>query len=144
MKMIEAGAPPERPSWYRFWLGLTYRPALYWLSLIGGGLALHVVAHFECPFRAATGWDCPVCGGTRALCALLHGHTLGAIRDNAAVLLVGVIVLLGVVPEVRASVVGRTVNTLVTGRSPFVWVGLIIAWTLVRNLLGLHWLSPDR
>src|ERR1039458_2298384 len=40
-----------------------------------------------CQFHRLTGLNCPGCGGTRALYALLHGHLATALRDNA--LLVG-------------------------------------------------------
>ncbi len=36
----------------------------------------------RCPFRAATGLDCPGCGGTRALTALLRGDLLTAVSHN--------------------------------------------------------------
>jgi len=35
-----------------------------------------------CPFHALTGLDCPGCGSTRALHALLHGHVGAAINFN--------------------------------------------------------------
>lgn len=48
-----------------------------------------------CPFRAVTGWDCPLCGGTRMGSALLHGDVAAAFAFNP-VALVG-ITLLGLV-----------------------------------------------
>jgi len=36
-----------------------------------------------CQFHRLTGWNCPGCGGTRALYALLHGDFSTALRDNA-------------------------------------------------------------
>ena len=37
----------------------------------------------ECQFHRLTGLDCPGCGMTRAVYALLHGHFLRAVHDNA-------------------------------------------------------------
>ncbi len=36
-----------------------------------------------CPIREFLGIDCPGCGATRALAALLHGHLAEALRLNA-------------------------------------------------------------
>jgi hypothetical protein len=40
-----------------------------------------------CPIRQLLGIDCPGCGATRALAALLHGHLHDAIRLNALFIL---------------------------------------------------------
>ena len=36
-----------------------------------------------CPFRMATGWWCPLCGGTRSVAKLLRGDLGSALRYNA-------------------------------------------------------------
>ena len=36
----------------------------------------------QCPFHALTGWECPACGGQRALHALLHGRLGEAVQFN--------------------------------------------------------------
>ncbi len=36
-----------------------------------------------CLFHQVTGWNCPGCGGTRAMYALLHGRFQTALHDNA-------------------------------------------------------------
>ena len=92
--------------------GLTYVGGFF-----AGGLGLSVIyaatgLGVSCPFRAVTGWECPLCGGTRMGSALLHGEVGAAVGFNPlALLLVGVIGALGVLwgveafggPAVRAS-----------------------------------------
>jgi hypothetical protein len=134
----------DQGLWRRCIASMVNQPVVLWLVLGAAGVGLHAVVPFECPFRAATGWDCPACGGTRALGNALHGHFVGAVRDNVVVILVGVVIVLGFIPGVRTTRFGKAFHSLVSSRSPFVWVALIIAWTLLRNLPALTWLSPDR
>jgi hypothetical protein len=35
-----------------------------------------------CPFKAITGWDCPLCGGLRSVNDLTHGHFADAAHSN--------------------------------------------------------------
>jgi hypothetical protein len=48
-----------------------------------------------CPLHAATGLDCPLCGGLRAVDELVRGHVATALRDNA-LLVAALPVVLGV------------------------------------------------
>ncbi len=48
-----------------------------------------------CPFHALTGWACPVCGSTRMLHELIHGHLGTAARYNAVVLALLPVLLYG-------------------------------------------------
>ena len=66
-------------------------------GILAGGAALSVVyatagLGLPCPFRALTGWQCPLCGGTRMGDALLHGDLWSAFLANPVVL-VAVVVL---------------------------------------------------
>jgi len=47
-----------------------------------------------CPFKALTGWNCPLCGGLRAVNDLGHGQLLEAAHSN--LLFVGLLLPLGV------------------------------------------------
>lgn len=47
----------------------------------------------QCSFHVLTGWHCPGCGNTRATHALLHGDLIGALRQNA-ILVIGLPFLL--------------------------------------------------
>jgi hypothetical protein len=46
-----------------------------------------------CMFHALTGWQCPGCGGTRALYHLLHLHVGQALQYNALVTLLAPLAL---------------------------------------------------
>jgi hypothetical protein len=88
---------------FRATRGLTY---LGGFAASGLGLsALYAVTGvgLPCPFRMATGWECPLCGGTRLGTALLHGDLVAAFGYNPVVL-VGLVVLtvLGVLWTVEA------------------------------------------
>lgn len=85
----------------------------------------------ECPFRAATGLPCPLCGSTRAVTLLAHGDP-GFARFNLVVplLLVG-LVLAGLwlavgrrLPPVR----GRVLVAALAGCLAVSW-----AWTLAHR-----------
>jgi len=120
------------------------RAPLPWLALSGAAVAVHAVFPFECPFRALTGWYCPVCGGTRAIESVVHLHFLTAARDNTAVLIFGMLIVANLVPGVSATRLGRQLTRLVQIESALVWVGLFVSWTVIRNLPTLAWLRPGR
>ncbi|GAA1830369.1 DUF2752 domain-containing protein [Microlunatus capsulatus] len=98
-----------------------------------------------CPFLMATGWECPLCGGTRLGSALLHGDLVAAFLYNPVVL-VGLVVVsvLGVLwtlealggPAVRLP---ARVATRVARVHPTRWLvlGLVAAaaFVVLRNLL---------
>lgn len=83
-----------------------------------------------CPFRAATGWFCPGCGGLRMVHDVLHGDFSAAVVDNA-VALIGLPLLLAWILVRRRS--GRPWMTPI---SATVIVIIAVAWTVIRNLPG--------
>jgi hypothetical protein len=125
---------------------------LVWGGLSAAAIALAVLVYFfnpathqfypACQFHRLTGLNCPGCGMTRAVYALLHGEFLAALRDNA--LLVGV----GCLAAVRA---GWLAFAKIRGRPagkilPEKWLWLLLAATLLfgllRNLPAFAFLSP--
>lgn len=134
----------EIPTSRRILSSLAHRSVVPWLVVGATSLVAHVEVHVECPFRQVTGWDCPACGGTRALSNLFHGRVIDAVHDNALAMLIGVVVLVGFIPGIRGSRLSRSIQSLVSDRSPLIWVGLLVIWTLLRNLPALNWLGPDR
>jgi len=95
-----------------------------------------------CQFHRLTGLNCPGCGMTRALYALLHGNIFSAFRDNALFVLgLGALGLRG----------GWFGWNTWRGRTPgeffpvkFLWSLLAIAvlFTVLRNLPAFAFLSP--
>ena len=140
---VMTSLPPTRS--FRATTGLAYLG-----GIAASGVALSAVyaatgVGLPCPFRMATGWDCPLCGGTRLGAALLHGDLVAAFSYNPVVL-IGLVVLsaLGVLWAVEA--LGGPVVRLprraagaLGGLQPTQWLilGLVAAafYVLLRNLL---------
>jgi hypothetical protein len=88
-----------------------------------------------CTLHALTGWQCPGCGGLRAVHQLTHGHLAAAWRLNPLlVALLPVAFWLGLREAVRV-LTGREWPGVVT-RPIFVWllaVGLVL-FGILRNV----------
>ncbi|MET0692656.1 MAG: DUF2752 domain-containing protein [Propionibacteriaceae bacterium] len=111
------------------------------LSALYAGLGVGL----PCPFRWATGWECPLCGATRMGSSLLHLDLAAAFAFNPVVL-IGLVVLglLGAVwtvevlggPRLR---VPERLRARLAGVHPTRWlvIGLSCAavYTVLRNLL---------
>ena len=91
-----------------------------------------------CQFHRLTGLNCPGCGMTRALYALLHGNVLAALRDNA-LFVAGIIFL-----AARGAWFWwqRPAAEFLPAR--WLWIFLLVAlvFTVLRNLPAFAFLSP--
>ena len=68
-------------------------------GILAGGSALSALfattgIGLPCPFLALTGWQCPLCGGTRMGSALLHADLQSAFAANPATLVAVVVLVL--------------------------------------------------
>jgi hypothetical protein len=88
-----------------------------------------------CPFKALTGWDCPLCGGLRAVNDLGHGQLADAAHSNL-LFVASIPVLLGLwALWVRSSWTGRPPRVRPGTLRPFVVAGVVLAFafTVFRN-----------
>jgi hypothetical protein len=95
-----------------------------------------------CQFHRLTGLNCPGCGATRALYALLHGNFLPALKDNALF-----VFSLGALAIWSARFVWRKArNQPAAIHLPpkILWAFLAVAivFTILRNLPAFSFLSP--
>jgi hypothetical protein len=83
----------------------------------------------RCVFHSVTGLDCPGCGSTRAVHALLHGEIGTAFRLNPFLFLVG-LMLLCMVPSLMRGEYPRFL-----AKPWFGWLSVVvtIGWWIVRN-----------
>ncbi len=130
-----------------------WREALPVVSVTVGGLAVamtlflvdpHEPGHYpSCPFLAITGLYCPGCGALRATHDLLHGDVLGAVARNPLTLLALPYLLLGLVAWImRTSGLPAPRSTSLPASTIWLILGVVLAFTVLRNLPGWIWLSP--
>jgi len=106
------------------------------VGAVAAGVALGTgVVAIPCWFHALTGLDCPFCGGSRAIGALLRGDLPAALGYNAFAVLVLLpaaaiaIVLLG------RRELGRPIPAWRVLRMALVALGVLaVAWWVVRDL----------
>ncbi len=95
-----------------------------------------------CQFHRLTGWNCPSCGTTRGLYALLHGHLLTAMRDNA-LMMIGLVLL----PARAAWWLRKQKSGGQAGAffpSSWLWpvLAVLLVFSVLRNLPAFAFLSP--
>lgn len=117
------------------------------LSVLAAGAAGSVLLLFvdpnkpgnllpKCPFKALTGLDCPGCGVTRMIHALLHGDVVAAWHFNAVLLVLGV-------PLVAWLLTRWTIGRWKGERRPvptsvgFAVLAVTVVWGVGRNIAGV-------
>lgn len=100
----------------------------------------------QCAFHRLTGLNCPGCGGTRCLHALLNGHPLEALRDNALILIALPFFVIGILRRWWYWIQGlpQPPQKLLKWWLGYTIAGIVIAFFILRNLpwSPFTWLSP--
>lgn len=97
-----------------------------------------------CPFRAVTGLDCPGCGGTRALHALVQGDPVRALDHNLLTVALFLPLLSWAWWRWLAVSVGwRSTGPDVSTRFAWTVAGLVVGFWVLRNVpvWPLTWLG---
>ena len=91
-----------------------------------------------CPIRKLTGLNCPGCGNTRAFAALMQGRFMDSLRLNyaypAQYAYLFAVYLRGAKSYVRRGRVSLNPKHPVP---EYVFLGLLLAWGVVRNIIGV-------
>jgi len=111
------------------------------IIILGGIFYLKVLSpmfniHIPCIFKKVTGLDCPGCGMTRAILALLDGDIYQAFRWNMLVFILAPLIALYLVLERKK--IFPTFNKILMGKM-FVLTGLFF---ILRNTETFSWLAP--
>jgi hypothetical protein len=90
-----------------------------------------------CPFKAITGWQCPLCGGLRAVYELAHLRIGIALRDNVLVVVAIPLIVTLWLAWARRRVALRTPRWTLP-----MLVLLGVLFTVLRNLPPMTVLRP--
>ncbi len=96
----------------------------------------------ECQFHRLTGLNCPSCGATRAIFALLHWKIIAALHDNA---LFVITIILMIFRAIYLFCVANRIEIMqkFVSVNAFRWFAIVaVIFTVLRNLPALSFLSP--
>ena len=95
-----------------------------------------------CQFHRLTGLNCPGCGMTRALYALLHGHFSTALRDNALLVFgLATVAIRGIWLAARRNQ-GKAHGGFFPAKFLIPLLVVALVFTVLRNLPSFAFLSP--
>ena len=128
-RLVPVAVGAAGSAWIAF-AGIAYRPE--------GAAGLSV----GCPVAHFTGLDCPGCGSTRSLGALIRLDLAAAFDHNALVPIALVFVVVSWVLWTWSRWSARPTPALVRGPVSIVAIAVVlVAFTVVRNLDGGAWLA---
>lgn len=125
-------------------IGLSKKSPVYWITGISILVAIIVVGVADpseytwmpkCIFKLITGYDCPGCGSSRALHALIHGNFLQALHFNYFLIVTfiyaGSVFFAGNLKWVKNSLIKKILcGKVVAG----IYIVMFFFWWIIRNL----------
>ena len=95
-----------------------------------------------CTFHQLTGLNCPGCGATRSLHALLHGNFQTALRDNALFIIANIFLAARGLWFAANHFCGRAPGSFF--RIKYLWalLAVVVVFGVLRNLSAFAFLSP--
>lgn len=127
----------------RAWRSLRVTPSIAAGGAVVAGALGTGLLTIPCWFRAATGLDCPFCGGSRALAALLHGDLAAALDHNAFAVTVLFPLAVAVVVALGRWEAGRAATWWpagARGRALVAVLGVLtVAWWVARAVPWPAW-----
>ena len=97
----------------------------------------------KCPMKLLTGWQCPSCGGQRALHSFLHGRIAEAVSYNLffiiaiPFLLVTAYATLMINKPSPSRLTVSLYNFATSKYTLMSYIAVYLVWWVVRNLLGI-------
>ncbi len=88
-----------------------------------------------CPFHALTGLNCPGCGATRGMHALLNGDVLSALHFNALLVVFVPLMVYGIAALASYGIRGRGLPVpRFAEQGTWAFLALVIVFGVLRNL----------
>ncbi|MDE7388821.1 MAG: DUF2752 domain-containing protein [Muribaculaceae bacterium] len=91
----------------------------------------------KCPLHALTGYDCPGCGTTRAVHALMHGEPLRALSFNLFLPVATIMIVLSAMAEIAPARFPKLRATLMQPTVLYSFAAMTIFWWIIRNIIGI-------
>ncbi len=95
-----------------------------------------------CQFHRLTGLNCPGCGATRALYALLHGNFLIALKDNAVLIFALTFLTVRGTDFAIKYFLRKPTGEFLPPKILWIFLAVAVVFTILRNLPPFSFLSP--
>lgn len=96
---------------------------------------------YPCLFHTVTGYYCPGCGGTRAVCALFQGHFLISFLEHPFVPYAAVLCAWFLLSQTIERLSHHKLPLAMHYKDRYLWIGLaiLIINCMVKNIVRLFW-----